>query len=84
MSKRFIWRSSSEKTMYGYATYQETKKRTLDQDDIDGVIYIYYRIYVPYDYNAISTALNNALSGQTVIVSSGSYTIIIILVFQMV
>jgi hypothetical protein len=31
----------SEKTMYGYASAGETKKRTLHQDDIDGISYIY-------------------------------------------
>jgi hypothetical protein len=30
-----------EKTMYGYVAYGETKKRTLHQDDIDGIRYIY-------------------------------------------
>jgi hypothetical protein len=31
----------SEKTMYGYAGYGETKKRSLHQDDIDGICYLY-------------------------------------------
>jgi len=31
----------TEKTMYGYAAEEETKKRTLHQDDIDGICYIY-------------------------------------------
>jgi PKD repeat protein len=33
--------SDSEKTMYGYSSKGETKQRTLDQDDINGVIYLY-------------------------------------------
>jgi alpha-tubulin suppressor-like RCC1 family protein len=33
--------SDSEKTMYGYASPEETKKRNLDQDDIDGITYLY-------------------------------------------
>ena len=33
--------ADSEKTMYGYASAGETKKRTLDQDDIDGITYLY-------------------------------------------
>lgn len=33
----------TEKTMYGYASLGETKKRTLHQDDIDGISYIYPR-----------------------------------------
>jgi hypothetical protein len=31
----------SEKTMYGYAAQGETKKRDLDQDDINGIAYLY-------------------------------------------
>ncbi|TKJ48032.1 hypothetical protein CEE34_00965 [Candidatus Aerophobetes bacterium Ae_b3a] len=31
----------SEKTMYGWSSEGETKKRTLHQDDIDGIRYIY-------------------------------------------
>jgi hypothetical protein len=33
--------ADSEKTMYGYASAGETKKRTLHQDDIDGITYLY-------------------------------------------
>lgn len=33
--------SDSEKTMYGYSSKGETKQRTLDQDDINGVSYLY-------------------------------------------
>ena len=33
--------SDSEKTMYGYGDYSETKKRTLHSDDIDGIVAIY-------------------------------------------
>jgi hypothetical protein len=33
--------SDSEKTMYGYAAAGETKKRDLDQDDINGIAYLY-------------------------------------------
>jgi hypothetical protein len=33
--------SDSEVTMYGYASAGETKKRTLSQDDIDGIAYLY-------------------------------------------
>ncbi|MFA6470832.1 MAG: T9SS type A sorting domain-containing protein [Candidatus Latescibacterota bacterium] len=41
--------TDAEKTMYGYTDYGETKKRTLHQDDIDGITYIYPRF---------STAIN--------------------------
>ena len=33
--------ADAEKTMYGYIDQGETKKRTLDQDDIDGISYLY-------------------------------------------
>lgn len=33
--------ADSEKTMYGYASAGETKKRTLEQDDINGIAYLY-------------------------------------------
>jgi PKD repeat protein len=33
--------SDAEKTMYGYSSKGETKQRTLDQDDINGVRYLY-------------------------------------------
>ena len=33
--------SDSEITMYGYAAMGETKKRDLDQDDINGIAYLY-------------------------------------------
>jgi PKD repeat protein len=33
--------ADSEKTMYGYSDKGETKQRTLDQDDINGIIYLY-------------------------------------------
>jgi len=32
---------SSEQTMYGYASYGETKKRTLEDGDINGVYQLY-------------------------------------------
>lgn len=33
--------ADSDKTMYGYSSYGETKKRMLDTDDINGVAYLY-------------------------------------------
>jgi PKD repeat protein len=33
--------ADSEKTMYGYSDKGETKQRTLDQDDINGIIFLY-------------------------------------------
>jgi PKD repeat protein len=34
-----------EKTMYGYSSAGEIKQRTLDQDDINGIIYLYGNSY---------------------------------------
>jgi|GEM_PF-2562755 len=67
--------SDREKTMYGYGEPGETKKRTLHQDDINGITYLYPRfsnqrwfIFTSMDYpNAVETMIydiNN--SGQTV------------------
>ena len=33
--------ADADKTMYGYASSGETKKKTLHQDDIDGITYLY-------------------------------------------
>ncbi len=33
--------TDGEKTMYGYSSTNETKKRTLETDDISGVVYLY-------------------------------------------
>ena len=33
--------ADTEKTMYGSTEYGETKRRTLEQDDIDGITYLY-------------------------------------------
>ena len=37
--------ADSEKTMFGYSSAGETKQRTLDQDDINGIIYLYGNSY---------------------------------------
>ncbi|MEW6108839.1 MAG: matrixin family metalloprotease [Nitrospirota bacterium] len=59
--------ADSEKTMYGYASSGETKKRTLDQDDIEGISYLYpgscTDLYEPNDsltsaYGPITSGLN--------------------------
>ena len=34
----------SEQTMYGYATYGETKKRSLEDGDINGVRKLYWKL----------------------------------------
>ncbi len=39
--------ADSEKTMYGYGSYEETKKRTLHSDDIEGIRFIYPQLLAP-------------------------------------
>mgnify|MGYP005841618523 CR=1 FL=1 len=46
----------SEKTMYGYSAKGETKKRTLDQDDINGIIYLYGSTSATSTTTSISTS----------------------------
>ena len=47
----------SEKTMYGYVSAGEIKKRTLDQDDIDGITYLYPN-YAPLTFTKIGVYSN--------------------------
>ena len=61
-------------TMYYSASMGETKKRTLEQDDINGVLNIYRIIYVPKDEPTIHQACSYAVNGQTILVSPGTYT----------
>ena len=42
--------TDAEKTMYGYGGLGETQHRTLHQDDIDGITYIYFQI-TRYSFN---------------------------------
>ena len=42
--------ADSEKTMYGYVSAGEIKKRTLDQDDIDGITYLYPAVDAIYNF----------------------------------
>ncbi|MBL7032503.1 MAG: matrixin family metalloprotease [Nitrospira sp.] len=66
--------ADSEKTMYGYVSSGETKKQTLDQDDIDGITYIYTcpnlsaRIVdlPPVYYSAFQVVYDNAGDGDTI------------------
>jgi hypothetical protein len=62
----------SEKTMYGNVSSGETKKRTLEQDDIDGITHIYTcpnlpsRIEgTPYEYEFFQDAYDNTSSIDT-------------------
>jgi tetratricopeptide (TPR) repeat protein len=61
-------------TMYPSASMGEIYKRTLEQDDKNGVLDIYRIIYVPKDEPTIHQACNYAVRGQTILVSPGTYT----------
>lgn len=60
--------TDTEKTMYGYSSYGQTIKRTLHQDDIDGISYIYPQ-YIQYTL----TMAANPVGGGTTTPSVGSY-----------
>ncbi|MFO0753453.1 MAG: matrixin family metalloprotease [Thermodesulfovibrionales bacterium] len=61
--------ADSEKTMYGYSGAGETKKRTLDQDDIDGISYLYPANGASYTLSGKVTSGGSGLSGVTVALS---------------
>ena len=61
---------NTEKTMYGVFYLEETKKQSLDEDDIDGLQYIYKHIRVPTDYSTIGDAVSAWLTGQTILLES--------------
>jgi hypothetical protein len=61
--------------MYGYVSSGETKKRTLHQDDIDGITYLYpapcldpVRILdtPPIYYSTLQSAYDDAVDGDTI------------------
>ena len=63
----------SEKTMYGYVSAGETKKQTLELDDIDGITYLYTCPNFPtriegtiYEYDFLQDAYDNAASMATI------------------
>ena len=63
----------SEKTMYGYGANGETKKQTLDLDDIDGITYLYTCPNFPAriegttnEYDFLQDAYDNAASMDTI------------------
>ena len=77
--------ADSEKTMYGYGAPGETKKRTLDPDDIAGITYLYplypTELGVEVAQDALNVTLNvtltrsntaDAVSGRTVYVYEGA------------
>jgi len=61
--------SGTEKTMYPYASLGETKKRTLDQDDIDGITFLY-----PSSTSPVSVTVATSPSGRQVTVDGNTYT----------
>jgi parallel beta-helix repeat protein len=69
----------STEELYWYAFYR-TIGYNLNQtptlgDNYNGNLVLNYNIYVPQQYTSISSALSNAHSGQTVVVTSGSQTV---------
>lgn len=62
--------ADSEKTMYGYASMGETKKRTLHQDDIDGISFLYPSNTPVCNYSISSSSATFGASG-----GSGSITV---------
>lgn len=67
--------ADTEKTMYGIVGYGETKKRTLHQDDIDGITYLYpapcldpVRVLgtPPVYYSNLQSAYDAAWDGDTI------------------
>jgi len=67
--------ADNEKTMYGYSEPEETKKRSLTTDDINGIRYIYKTVKVPYDFSFLYEAVNDVSSGQQVVITSGNQTL---------
>ena len=69
-----------DKTMYAYSSEGDTQKRSLAQDDIDGITYLYpcglpVRVVgasTDY-YSSIQAAYNAAMDGETIQVESGVY-----------
>lgn len=66
--------SDSDKTMYGYVSKNETKKRTLQQDDIDGISFLYecpnFPVRIldkPYEYSSLQDAYDDSTSGDIIL-----------------
>lgn len=64
----------STKTMYGYGYEDETQKRTLHQDDIDGINYLYCgkpaKVVGGSSYHTIQEAYDAAQDGDTLLIQS--------------
>jgi len=66
--------ADSQKTMYGYVSPAETKKQTLEQDDIDGISYLYacpnpaaLILGKPFAYSLFQNAYDSAAITDTVL-----------------
>lgn len=65
--------ANAQKTMYGIVAFGETKKQTLEQDDIDGITYLYPCQYLPvsiegiYFYYTLQDAYDNAFSNDIIL-----------------
>jgi len=64
----------SEKTMYGYASPGETKKQTLNQDDIEGISYLYACPNLPvrilgksFEYSFIQDAYDASVNNDIIL-----------------
>jgi hypothetical protein len=73
--------SDSQKTMYYLVSTGETKKQTLDQDDIDGITYLYtcpnppVKIYEsPVEYSFIQDAYDASISNDTLQIQATVFT----------
>jgi len=59
--------ADSGKTMYGYDSLGETNKRTLDQDDIYGIAYLYPSPYVTWTAGVLIILPQARLTGQAML-----------------
>ena len=64
--------ADSDKTMYGYAAKGETKKRTLTQDDMDGITYLYPSGACAYTVSPTSGSFSSSGGTGTVSVASSA------------
>ncbi|MEJ2697353.1 MAG: choice-of-anchor D domain-containing protein [Candidatus Sulfobium sp.] len=72
--------SDAEKTMYGYAAKGETKKRTLDPDDISGISYLYPApniVVTPASLAFGSVDVGNALQQDITVTNNGAANLVL-------
>jgi len=73
--------ADAEKTMYGYTSAGETKKQTLDFDDIDGITYLYTCPNLPVriggtasEYDFLQVAYDNAGTMDTLWIQATDFS----------